>query len=353
MPAADSDVVKRIDIILPISERDSCNLAGFAPVSERISLLASDHPEKAATMSDTATILHGTSLPRAESVFHPGERAAQALAGGGPRTAPIRDTMPDQHRLFFAQLPFLLAATTDAAGWPVATILSGAPGFVSSPDPATLDIAALRDAGDPAAAHLAPGAEIGLLGLDFATRRRNRANGVIANGDRRGLRVAVRQSFGNCPKYIRPRQWETASRAPGEVEHLAGIDRDARRQIADADTFFLATASGGGAGPRGGADISHRGGPAGFVRLTGDVLEVPDYRGNRYFNSFGNLLLDPRAALLFLDFASGTVLHLQGDVEIVWNPTADMAGAERMLRVRIVSAWHRREVVPLRWHDLA
>jgi predicted pyridoxine 5'-phosphate oxidase superfamily flavin-nucleotide-binding protein len=304
-------------------------------------------------MSDTAIILHGTSLPGAASVFHPGERAAQALGGGGPRTAPIGNTMPDQHRLFFAQLPFLLAATTDAAGWPVATILSGAPGFVSSPDPATLTIAAGPDAGDPTGAHLVPGAEIGLLGLDFAARRRNRTNGVIGSDEAHGLRVAVRQSFGNCPKYIRPRQWETASRTPGAVEHLAGLDREARRRIADADTFFLATASGGGAGPQGGADISHRGGPAGFVRLIGDVLEVPDFRGNRYFNSFGNLLLDPRAALLFLDFATGTVLHLQGHADIVWKPVADMAGAERMLRIHVVSAWRRPRAVSLRWHDLA
>ena len=81
-----------------------------------------------------------------ESPFHPGERTAQLLAGSSPHGATIRDWMPDQHRAFFAALPFVLTATTDAAGWPVATVLAGAPGFSASPDPWTLRIAARRDA---------------------------------------------------------------------------------------------------------------------------------------------------------------------------------------------------------------
>jgi hypothetical protein len=67
-------------------------------------------------------------------------------------------------------------------------------------------------------------------------------------------------------------------------------------------------------------DISHRGGPPGFVTLgsNGDLI-VPDYRGNRYFNTLGNLLGDPRAALLFIDFERGDLLQLQGSVTIDWS----------------------------------
>jgi predicted pyridoxine 5'-phosphate oxidase superfamily flavin-nucleotide-binding protein len=99
-----------------------------------------------------------------ENPFHAGERAAQARAGVAARFAPIRNRMPDQHRLFFAALPFVLAATIDGEGWPVATILTGAPGFIASPDDATLRIKALPDDDDPAASWLRPGAPIGLLG---------------------------------------------------------------------------------------------------------------------------------------------------------------------------------------------
>ena len=38
---------------------------------------------------------------------------------------------------------------------------------------------------------------------------------------------------------------------------------------------------------------------------------MPDFRGNRYMNTLGNLLAEPRAALLFIDFDRGDVLHLQ------------------------------------------
>src|ERR1700761_3016055 len=105
--------------------------------------------------------------------FHPDERAAQRLAGGGPAGFAIRDVMPDQHRLFFASLRYLVVTVADDTGWPAATMLTGPPGFVHSPDPVVLRIDALPS--DPI--HIAPGQDIGLLGLDLATRRRNRANG--------------------------------------------------------------------------------------------------------------------------------------------------------------------------------
>ena len=97
--------------------------------------------------------------------------------------------MPDQHRLFFAQLPFLVAATTDETGGPVATLLTGEPGFAASPDPRTLAIAAATR--DPAGRRLVTGAPIGLLGIEPHTRRRNRANGRVMFGGDEGLGLGV------------------------------------------------------------------------------------------------------------------------------------------------------------------
>ena len=73
----------------------------------------------------------------------------------------------------------------------MASVLTGEPGFMQSPDPATLRIAALPAPDDPAAPAFVAGAEIGLLGLDFTTRRRNRANGRLVAVDD-GLTVAHR-----------------------------------------------------------------------------------------------------------------------------------------------------------------
>ncbi|MDB5402338.1 MAG: pyridoxamine 5-phosphate oxidase [Rhodopila sp.] len=285
-----------------------------------------------------------------QTLFHPGEHAAQASAGVASPNPAIRDWMPDQHRAFFALLPFLPTATTDKQGAPVATILTGPPGFIASPDPNTLHIAVRPDPADPTARFLVPGASVGLLGIDLTTRRRNRANGVLRTTGPDGLTVSVAQSFGNCPQYIQTRAWQDApANTPGPVEHLSDLDPAARAVIQTADTFFVASSSGGGAGAMGGMDISHRGGCPGFVAVDGQTLTIPDFRGNRYFNTLGNLLLDRRAALLFVDWTDGSLLHLQGEVEILWNQNGGFAGAERLWRVFVSHAWRRTGAMPLRW----
>jgi predicted pyridoxine 5'-phosphate oxidase superfamily flavin-nucleotide-binding protein len=284
-----------------------------------------------------------------DTLFHPGERAAQALAGVASANAAIRSWMPDQHRAFFGLLPFLPIATIDPRGAPAASILTGAPGFISSPDPNTLRMAAHADAADPIARFLVPGAPVGMLGIDLATRRRNRANGVLQAVTPVALTVGVTQSFGNCPQYIQTRFWQDANAAPGLVEVLQGLDGAGRTMIATADTFFVASASGRGAGAMGGVDISHRGGRPGFVAVDGDTLTIPDFHGNGYFNTLGNLLLDPRAALLFVDWSTGSLLHLSGQVEILWGETRDFPGAERLWRVSVDRGWRRRGALPMRW----
>ena len=104
--------------------------------------------------------------------FHPGELQAQQLAGQVALGHGIREQMPDQHRLFFAALPFVLVARALSDGAPQAQVLHGAPGFIGSPDAQTLTLDCATD--------LQAGQQIGLLGIDFATRRRNRANGSCA-----------------------------------------------------------------------------------------------------------------------------------------------------------------------------
>jgi predicted pyridoxine 5'-phosphate oxidase superfamily flavin-nucleotide-binding protein len=273
--------------------------------------------------------------------FHEDELEAQTLAGQQAGRAAIRPFMPDQHRQFFPLLPYLFTATLDAAGAPLASMLWSAPGFAHSPDPVTLRLDALPSPGDPAAAGFAAGQPVGLLGLDLTTRRRNRANGRIAARDNTGLTVAIEQSFGNCAQYIQTRTPAPHARPPAATEALSALDDAARRVIEQADTFFVASRSRAGLGG-GGLDVSHRGGPPGFVAAPGDTLVVPDFRGNRFFNTLGNLLGDPRAGLLFVDFASGDLLQLQGTVTIEW-------GEQRRWRVAVERGWQRAGALPFDW----
>jgi hypothetical protein len=143
-------------------------------------------------------------------------------------------------------------------------------------------------------------------------------------------------------------QDEAASQS---VESLSHLDGGARAAIAAADSFFVASRSRGGNGTAFGADISHRGGRPGFVRVDGDVLSIPDFRGNRYFNTLGNLIGEPRASLLFVDFESGDQLQLQGTACVDWGDTAvrGFAGAERLWRFHVLRGWRRHAATPLRW----
>src|SRR6185503_20004352 len=147
-----------------------------------------------------------------------------------------------------------------------------------------------------------------------------------------------------------PRELERAAPMPGPTERFDSLDGAAAQAIARADTFFVATAARIGE-PTGGVDVSHRGGAPGFIRVDGDVLTIPDFKGNRYFNTLGNLVSEPRAALLFIDFATGVVLHVQGATEIQWDGPEVRAlhGAERLWRVRVERGWRRRAALPVRW----
>lgn len=280
--------------------------------------------------------------------FHADELRAQALAGQRAGRAAIRPFMPDQHREFFALLPYLFTATLDARGWPMASVLTGRTGFVQSPDPTTLHIAALPAKHDPAAPTFIAGAEIGLLGLDLGTRRRNRANGRLVDVGE-GLTVRIAQSFGNCAQYIQTRTPSPRPPFAGEAELTEKLDDDARTLIGSCDTFFVASRSRNDIGESGGLDISHRGGQPGFIGLQDNTLAIPDFRGNRFYNTLGNLLGDPRAGLIFIDFASGDILQIQGTVTIDWHPEGGPAGAERLWRVEVERAWRRCGAFPFSW----
>ncbi|WP_237721067.1 pyridoxamine 5'-phosphate oxidase family protein [Mycolicibacterium phlei] len=86
--------------------------------------------------------------------------------------------------------------------------------------------------------------------------------------------------------------------------------------MAAADTLFLGTAH-----PTRGADASHRGGPPGFIDVTANTLSWPDYPGNNMFNSLGNLAVDPAAAVLVVDFTTGTTVQVSGTGAIEWSGT--------------------------------
>ena len=289
------------------------------------------------------------------SPWHAGEKTLQEKVGVAERMEAfgqkvIRDYMPDQHRTFYHQLPFMVAASVDAQGRPWATLLEGPEGFVSSPDPRQLTIDTRLPADDPATPGLVAGQAIGLLGIELHTRRRNRLNGQIRQAVAGQLQVTVEQSFGNCPQYIQLRDYtRVAEPAQGRID-ATFLDATTASMIQSADTFFVASYVEHDTGQRS-VDVSHRGGRPGFVRVQGNTLTIPDYAGNLHFNTLGNLLVNPRAGLLFIDFSNGNVLQVGGRAEVLLESPAIQAfeGAERLWTLEVDQVVWRPAAVSLRW----
>jgi uncharacterized protein len=298
---------------------------------------------------------------RTESPFHAGELAIQSRMGAQAQMdkqgrGMIREYLPDQFRQFFAQLSYVIVGTVDATGNPWASMLVGHPGFLSAPDDRTLQVTAQPLFGDPLTTTLAEGIDIGLLGIELHTRRRNRLNGRVTATHANGFAVQVGQSFGNCPKYIQARMFELAADAPITpqlVHSIVALGAIERTMITAADTFFIATAyHAEAAGVASGVDVSHRGGNPGFVRIDDDqTLTVPDFSGNCMFNTFGNLEVNPRAGLLFVDFEQGNRLYLTGTAHVIWDGAAiaAYAGAERLFRFHVEQGYRVDGSLPLRW----
>src|SRR5262245_45013075 len=248
--------------------------------------------------------------------FHDGELEAQRRTGERARARQngraIAGRIVPGALSFIARQPFFLAASLDAVGRPWAWLVAGAPGFVQAPSAVEIRVQAVA-LSEEFRAHLAADERIGLLFFEPETRRRLRVNGNarLAGGD---LEIAVVQAFPNCPKYIQRRVLAAKAPEPAVARSARGtvLTPDLAARIARSDTFFVASR-----GADGVLDVSHRGGPPGFVSSREDaLLHVPDYPGNSMFNTLGNLLRDPRASLLFPDFERGDVLRLTGRARV-------------------------------------
>jgi uncharacterized protein len=303
--------------------------------------------------------MDGSNPMAVQGPWHQGEIALQQRAGVAERMAVIgprvlRDHLIDQHRDFYSQLPFIVAGAVDPSGNAWATVLAGHPGFLNSPDAQTLHVAAAANPADPAASGLRGGAAIGLLGIELHTRRRNRLNGTILRADEASFDVGVGQSYGNCPQYIQLRDFgftrDPTLQLAETPQLLRCLDGSAGAMILRADTFFIASYADRASGRE--VDVSHRGGRPGFVRIGEDgVLTIPDFSGNLFFNTLGNILVNPKAGLVFVDFKTGDLLQLSGLGEVVLDAPeiATFEGAERLLRFTPREIVYRRGALPLRW----
>ena len=110
-----------------------------------------------------------------------------------------------------------------------------------------------------------------------------------------------------------------------------------RRFIERADMFFIATCD-----HRGLPTCSYKGGDPGFVTVVDDgCIAFPNYDGNGKYQSMGNLIKNPNAGLLFIDFVEQARLRLQGVVSIDEQDALmrQYPGAQFIARVAITEVY--------------
>lgn len=273
-----------------------------------------------------------------QSPFHSGELAVQQRAGETDMArrngTAIANTILDGARPFLKQQPMVLLASRDEQEAMWASLVFGRPGFLASEEGKRLDIdldQALIDPLDPVWENLKHEGRLGSLVIELATRRRIRINGPVRIDDARHLWIDVEESFPACPKYITRHQ----IRLQG-VESVIGSTVSGELTVGPlspfvyADAIFVATRS-----PERGYDISHRGGSPGFVKVVGPrTIRWPEFPGNSMFNTLGNLLHDPHAAVVAPDFENRRIVQLSGTATTRWDqpdPGGETGGTHRFV----------------------
>lgn len=110
--------------------------------------------------------------------------------------------------------------------------------------------------------------------------------------------------------------------------------------------FFIATANDDGecdANFRG-RNVSKTGRPQALLQLLDPkTLIFPDFSGNGYYNSLGNLHLNPHIGMLFIDFQDQQRARINGDA-YVENPTDETREiwpeAQAIIRVDVTEAYN-------------
>ncbi|PLB50081.1 hypothetical protein P170DRAFT_508319 [Aspergillus steynii IBT 23096] len=291
--------------------------------------------------------------------WHPGELSIQRRLGFEDAVSEswraVKTDMPEQHRLFHtSNLHFIPVTTLDEHGRPWASIVAGAGGnigFVKSPDPGTLLVTARLWDGDPLLGTVDAWMEGKLsgagrgsgalerfltagLGIEFSTRRRNKFAGRIKNIRPVGdldvrFEMYVNEALGNCPKYINVRKLVPFAHARPQiayrVDHLRQSQRlpeDVIDFITNADTVFIGSVyksqrSTANKFPSH-AGMNSRGGLPGFMRVRpsdGRTVVLPDYSGNRFVSSLGNIEATGLVGLTIVSLTTGDVLYLTGTAE--------------------------------------
>jgi len=145
------------------------------------------------------------------------------------------------------------------------------------------------------------------------------------------------------PYHAGARHWQDRFDSRRLADRLA--ERLSRRALGAEDQafigrqplFFLATADQSGQ-----PDVSYKGGAPGFVVVLDErTLAFPSYDGNGMFRSAGNVRVNPKVAMLFIDFEQPQRLRILGHAAAAEDDPllSRWPGAQLVIRVTVELAF--------------
>ena len=264
----------------------------------------------------------------------------------------IESDMPARYATFYQALNYLSLGTMDSTGNLWATILCNPTTKILTKN--SLIISATVPREDPFVIAVlsivaVPPRYFAGVAVDFRTRQRVKLGGIVqtaivSDDNVLTLTLITNENMGNCPKYITVRELQPTVRQP-QTHYLGSrLDEEARAVIEQASTIFVATKH--MVEREGESDLgyNHRGGSKGFIRYFEDEkgvhLVLPDYSGNRFYQSLGNIQTDHAIGIVIPDFVSGHLLHLHGKAENLFDAEAEelMPGATLITLITIGEA---------------
>jgi len=237
----------------------------------------------------------------------------------------------DEHCVaILAASPFAVVTALTAAGSFVTTAVGGPPGVCAAGGPTRLDLPALAPLDVP------DGTPAGIVALVPGYGETLRVNGRLRTGA--APHLEVEEAFLHCAKcVIRSHLWdEPAGPSSGSTGGSTPTDPDVAAFIARSPFVFLGSADAGG-----GADVSPKGDPAGFIRVLDEsTVAIPNRPGNRRTDTFHNLLERPEVGVLAVVPGDDRVLELRGRAHVTDDAAicADMEVAGKSPSAALVVA---------------
>jgi predicted pyridoxine 5'-phosphate oxidase superfamily flavin-nucleotide-binding protein len=238
--------------------------------------------------------------------FHAGQVEVQTEANSRPAAEMLAERIgrrSERTLSFYAAADLVVLATADEAGVLRFAALSGEAPLLTPVDDETLRL-------PEGTVGLDDGAKVGGLAIDLRDRRRARVNGLIRI-ERTSVYLRAAEELINCRKYIAPSvALQSGFRCgPSEREPIDIRDDRVQTLLAHGETAFLASVS-----PSGLPDVSHKGGPPGFLHYNPEaaLLTWPELIGNGMLKSAGNVRATGTVSLLTLNVDSGDALALTG-----------------------------------------